>query len=156
MTLRPATPTDRDAIVAMAQHFMRFSHYGRILSAISLPGVTLLVEGVLKSAALPNANTFALVAEDDGGVFGMLGLIACPHPLSGDAYGEELCWWVEPTHRGARLVGPKMLARAEAWARERGLKFLKMVAPTNVPIVGRFYERAGYVAVETAYVKGLA
>lgn len=157
MTIRPAVLTDRDAILGMALRFMRESHYGTVITTVSVPGVTALIDSVLGLASDPDHGAaLAIVAEDDGGVFGMLGLVACPHPLSGEPYGDELCWWVDPVHRGALLAGPRLLQRAEAWARARGLKFLKMVAPIDQPVVGRFYQHAGYAPVEMAYVKGLA
>lgn len=82
---------------------------------------------------------------------GMLAIVMVPHPLSGKTFAEEIAWWVEPEHRKG-LIGPKMLRLAEEWATRNGANMVKMVAPAATS-VGMFYERSGYKAVETAYIK---
>lgn len=84
---------------------------------------------------------------------GMLAIVALPHPLAGGKVAEELAWWVEPEWRQG-LLGPKMLREAEAWATRNGAVMVKMVAPAGTD-VGEFYERIGYQAVETAYIKSI-
>jgi GNAT superfamily N-acetyltransferase len=90
---------------------------------------------------------------DPGGLVGMIALFCAPHPITGEPYADELCWWVEPAYRRGNL-GLKLLRCAERWATTKGATMLKMVAPEGTDI-GRFYERVGYRAVETAYQKRL-
>lgn len=94
-----------------------------------------------------------LVADAGDRLAGFLALVALPHPLTGQLYGDEIAWWVEPEYRRGR-VGPQLLVAAEQWARQMGCQSVKMVAPFK-STVGAFYERCGYTAVETAYAKQL-
>lgn len=86
-------------------------------------------------------------------IVGMLAIVKLNHPISGKPYAEEIAWWVEPEHQGMGS-GRMLLERAEAWARENGCSMVKMVAPAGSD-VGHFYEKQGYVVVETAYQKDL-
>jgi len=99
-----------------------------------------------------------LVAVDDvdaGALVGFIALAGGLNPFDGaNLLVEELAWWVEPTARRAGQVGARLLRAAEDWARAHGLDVLKMVAP-HQSRVARFYERYGYVPVETSYTKRL-
>jgi GNAT superfamily N-acetyltransferase len=88
-----------------------------------------------------------------GQLAGGIAVVELPNLITGDLYAEEVAWWVEPNRRGLRL-GPQLIAVAEEWATTRGLRSIKMVAPIPSQ-VGRYYERRGYVALETAYLKVL-
>lgn len=152
MTLRRATAEDKAAVVRMGLEFFKASPYAAILPGANEEGLARLVEFVIA----PSPTMLALLAVDDvDAPIGMLGMHVSPHPLNGQPYAEELVWWVEPGHRGARLAGPLLLEAGEAWAREAGAKLVKMIAPSDRERVGQFYERVGYQEIETCYVKVL-
>jgi GNAT superfamily N-acetyltransferase len=145
--IRPARDNDFNRLVTMGQRFVAESIYGRLfptLATSSIP-VQMMVELCEEQGAI-------FVAEVDGRVVGMIGLVlVIDHPLTGGKVVEELAWFVEPEHRKGR-VGPLLLGAAEAWTTTNGANVLKMVAPWGSD-VGRFLERRGYTAVETAYMK---
>lgn len=145
MTIRAATFADGQRIVEMAQRFLAVTAYGELLEPTTA-AIATLVSTVLEAGVI-------FVAEADGGLVGMIALVALVHPINGRRYAEELTWWVEPEYRRS-TIGPKLLGSAEDWARQNGCQGLKMVAPANSSI-GTFYERRGYVLVESAYHKSL-
>lgn len=99
---------------------------------------------------LIDGGGIVLVSERDGTLTGMIGAVRFVHPMSGQATVSEVFWWVEPEARGD---GVKLLKRVERWAREHGVERMTMIAPT--PEVGRLYNRLGYHATETSYVRTL-
>lgn len=90
------------------------------------------------------------VSEREGQLTGMLGAMIFPHPMSGQRTASDLFWWVEPEARGD---GVRLLKRMEQWAIAQGAERLMMAAPTAR--VGLLYERLGYRAVETSYVRSV-
>jgi GNAT superfamily N-acetyltransferase len=90
------------------------------------------------------------VSERTGAVTGMLGAVIFPHPMSGQRTASEMFWWVEPDSRGE---GIKLLKRMEQWAQAEGAERILMIAPTLA--VGHLYNRLGYTAIETSYVRTL-
>lgn len=144
MTIREATVADMDALIAMAMRFIDTSPvYSKLIrpSPAKLAGV---VHACLSMGAI-------FVAEVDDTVVGMLAVVALEHLFSDDRYVDEIVWWVEPRYR-LGTIGPRLLMRGTAWAKEQGVRFIKMVAPAGTD-VGEFYERCGYQAIETAYVR---
>ncbi len=149
-TIRPATLEDRDAIVTLAWHFAQSGIFDAWLGAATEASVVTITEAML---ATGDQACIAVAVDDAGGVFGVIALLELPNLISGERYADELVWWVEPEHRDC-LAGPALLTYAEDWARMRGVRFIKMVAPHR-STVGRFYARAGYRPVETVYAKVL-
>jgi GNAT superfamily N-acetyltransferase len=81
------------------------------------------------------------VADDDGHVVGML--TTYPH----EEYGWTLGMMVDRDRRGAG-IGGALLARAVAWARERGLPHLSLlVFPHNARALA-LYRREGFEEIE--------
>lgn len=141
--IREATPADRPRLVEMSQHFLDSTPYGKLLRPA--PGcIEQIVDLVFEHGQ-------SWVAEVNGAIVGMLGVLVLPHPVTGEDYVDEVAWWVEPEHRRG-TVGPRLLTHMERWAVLQGLHMVKMVAPAGTD-VGAFYERDGYLALETAYVK---
>jgi GNAT superfamily N-acetyltransferase len=99
------------------------------------------------------ATVLVAVDDSDDTVIGCFPIAAVPNLMTGEPIAEELTWFVDPSHRGLR-AGPKLLTAAIDWAMARGLKMLKMGAPAGSEL-GRFYEKHGFQAVETAYFKVL-
>lgn len=158
MTIRPATMADAARVKELVEHFMSQTSYGRILG-LARPGVleTLIEEviegvGVILLAEEPEVRAGEAIISQ-ALVVGMIALAALPHPVTGEAFVDELAWWVEPAWRGSS-IGPRLLRAAEEWTVQKGLHMLKMVAPAGTD-VGAFYRRSGYMEVETAWVKVL-
>lgn len=145
MTIRHATPDDVPRLVDMSRHFLASTAYGRLL----IPTTEQLEAFVV----LILTHGGALVAEVDGQVEGMIGVVALAHPITQELVAEEVAWWVEPDYRKG-TIGPRLLQAAEDWASVKGVTVLKMVAPAKSD-VGKYYERHGYTAFETAFVKVL-
>lgn len=148
MEIRRARVEDTAAIVGLCVHFTAATPYGALFAATPA-GIASLAAYIF--ALEPEAAIF--LAVEDGTPVGLIVLVAARLTGTEDAYADEIVWWVEPGHR-ARRAGPALLAAAEAWARGRGLRLIKMVAPIPSD-VGRFYERRGYLPIETAYAKHL-
>jgi GNAT superfamily N-acetyltransferase len=144
MRVREATHGDQARIIEMATRFLAESAYGRMFPADPAR------LGVLMTMCVQMGVIF--VAETEAGIVGMIALVSLTDPIGGVNYADEIAWWVEPAHRGG-MVGPRLVARAQNWVRVKGLAFLKMVAPADRPDVGAFYQRIGFEAVETAYIK---
>jgi ribosomal protein S18 acetylase RimI-like enzyme len=159
MTIRAATFADGPRIETMVRHFLDSTAYGTILHPTSAT-IEALVGAVLDQGVILVAEVavWTEVGSGKGGcpvptLVGMIAIVPLAHPISGERYGEELAWWVEPDYRRS-TIGPKLLGSAEDWSRQNGCQGLKMVAPANSSI-GTFYERRGYVLVESAYHKSL-
>jgi len=148
MTIRMAEATDVERLVELALEFLS-STPAYAWMRRSPPAVANLVIALLE---LDRAAI--IVAELDRVIIGGIALLASPHPTSGELWAEEVAWFVDPAHRGRRLVGPRLLVAAEDWALQKGVIMLKMVEPLP-GTVGRFYQHQGYRALETAWVKVL-
>lgn len=151
MIIRPATLLDRQDVRRLAIAFSYTPPYDQLFDEATrdaLPIVDLLYDLI----ALDRAAIF-LAIDAGGQVLGGLAICANINLMTGAAFADELCWYVEPAHRKGR-VGPYLLGAGEKWALEKRLGSIKMVAP-HPSTVGRFLERRGYVALETAYLKRL-
>lgn len=150
MRIREATRADMPAIERMALAFLGSTAYGKLFHATpaSLAVLASLLFNFGDRAAI-------LLAEDDTEVFGMLAIVAAPHPVSGEIYGDEVVWWIDPSRRGFMAAGPALLRAGEEWARSRNCYMIKMVAPYHASGVSRFLERSGYTPIETAHAKVL-
>jgi GNAT superfamily N-acetyltransferase len=147
--IRPATMADKARILELGAHFLRTAPYNRYLE----PDDEALERFFDLIIGLGDERGAILVAETDwGGIFGMLAIVAVPHPMTGAVYADEIAWWVEPGNRGDLRGGPRLLKAAEEWSLARGLKMIKMIAPAGTD-VGAFYERLGYVPIETVWGK---
>ena len=145
MTTRRAVRADLDTMVAMGREFLATVYPQRLADnpdALRALGEQLLArpDSVLFVAEVPHA-----------GVVGMIGMMVYPHPMSGERVASELFWWMDPAHRGAG--GVWLLRQAEAWAQVQGAELLQMIAPNRD--VAAFYERIGFTAIETTYLRRL-
>lgn len=146
MIIREARLTERRELLTMCLHFLDGTQYGAMFQVVPAA-----LEAVVDSVF---AQGVAVVAEVDGQLVGMLGALALEHPFSREVEMHELAWWVEPRYRSG-ACGPQMLGYLEHWTTTKGISVLKMVAPNDNPVVGRFLKRLGYRPVETAFVKVL-
>lgn len=146
LTTRHAAASDKSALVALGLRFLATVDTYKFLTPSR--------EALERAVDLSLDYGVVIVAELETRIVGMIGLLALPHPLTGEGYADEVAWWVDPEHRGALRAGPLLLGLAEEWAQGEGLSMVKMVAPLPSR-VGRFLERRGYWPIETAYVKRL-
>jgi len=143
--IRQATEADVPRLVTMGQRFARETGYARLIEVdpARLGGL------IRDTVASPAGVVF--VSENGSGITGLIALAIAPHPYSGEPTAFEMAWWVEPEARGA---GVRLLAAAEAWARDNGAASVQMVAPAGSEI-GRLYGRRGYAEVESSWSRRL-
>lgn len=142
--IRPATRADIPDIIDLGERHWRESRYGRWME----PNRAVMAE--LARALVATPDGLVLVDEREGAIVGMIGVAVTAHIYSGEPVMSELFWYAPPERRGS---GVRLLKRAEAWAKAKGVKHSAMIAPDER--VAAFYERMGYAALEINYIKPL-
>ena len=142
--IRHATPEDWPRIVEMATRFVAETRYSDFIE-ISQEQVESSLDAITNSP-----NSVVLVSGSDGHITGMIVVMICPHPFSGERIAYEVVWWVDPEARGD---GVRLLRAAEKFGKDSGAKKMNMVAPNDK--VAHFYERLGYEKVEVAFQRSL-
>lgn len=153
ITIRRATPGDHHELVRLASHFATtVEPYRTLFDGIDIRAQCDLVVQLLFDLG-EQAAIFVAVDADDVPYAG-IAIAENVNIITGERFADEITWWVEPDRRGGLRVGPQLMGAAELWATTRQLRSIKMVAP--IPsTVGKFYERAGYQAIEVSYRKVL-
>ena len=142
--VRLATPDDRVQVVRL----LRDAH----AAATSMPVPFSAPHAMaLADRHIAGGDLLALVLGDPAN--GVLLASAQDHPFGGAKYAMETAWWIAPDARGRSAMA--MLAAYERWARDQGCAFCQMAALVSFPQAGRLYERRGYTAVETHFMKPL-
>lgn len=148
--VRLATLLDREAVFALIPRLRAFGE-------VPLRGPEVLDAGERRTLTryftAPVEGTRLWVAEGDDGV------------LLGAAYGESLWdYFTEETHghlgilavashAARRGVGRALIQEVEAWARDRGFRFLTLNVFARNFDAREFYERDGFVEDTVRYVK---
>ena len=148
--IRPATENDMHSLIGMGRRFFQASGYGD-LAAFDRESFEVTLRHLIGGGGT------CLVAEKDGLVVGMAGALAYPFYFNAQhKTGQELFWWLNPEHRGG-LLGARLFAGLEAWAKDQGCSSFTMVALDAVrpEQVGGMYKRRGYRASEHTYIKEL-
>lgn len=140
--IRPAEPRDVAALVAMGGTFLRSTAYAALIA--DNPAQM----HALASHLIDADNGVVLVADHDGELTGMIGVLVTPHHLSGEPTAMEAFWWSTTPGDGLRL-----LKASERWARAQGAVAMQMVAPDDR--VGALYARMGYALIERGYLRRL-
>lgn len=144
--VREAREADAARLDELVQHFLAATPYHAAVE------VSPEQRGIVLARFLSGGfSGRILVAEREGVVVGLLGLLLFPNLLTGQITASDVLWWVEPTARGC---GRLMLEHGEAWARLHGAQVMHIVAWDN-PRLEAFYARLGYVKLETVYSKPL-
>jgi GNAT superfamily N-acetyltransferase len=107
------------------------------------------------SMFLNDGDGVIFVSRKDGEITGTIGGCKYPDPNSGEMLATEFFWFVNPESRGDGL---KLLKTFEKWAEEEGCKKVIMVhlSDSMPEKVKHIYERFGYKAAETHYIKEVA
>lgn len=144
--LREAVAADVPRLQQMFAEFVASTQYARYV------GNDPAYSSGLLERLIANDDGAIFVAERDGLVVGMLGLLVFQHPMSGRLVATEAFWWLDPAHRG---YGVYLLRRGERWAKGRGAQTLSLMAPADKPRVAEIYEAIGYERVEVTFQKSL-
>jgi GNAT superfamily N-acetyltransferase len=137
--IRPAIHSDVPVMVDL----------GRALCAESPRWCRLQFNGEKLAALLVNLidsrDGFAWVAVASGAVVGALIAILDEHWASNDLVAQELSLFVRQDARGA-IYAARLITVLDAWAEQRGAKWLQAGASTGVAIdrTAQLYERLGF------------
>lgn len=149
MEIREATPDDAPALEQLVAAFVEEPPYGVLFPDTPPEKVSALVRSIIN-----RDDTFVIVAEAEGQIIGTMAAVIVCHPLLGP-YADEVFWQIVPAWRAAVFnVAPLLLGTLHGWATAEGLGHIRMTAPAGSGL-GRFYERHGYVEVETSYAARL-
>lgn len=149
MIIRPMDPIDMPEMIEHGHTWWAETHFGK---HVSYDPSSLLA--VLRRSA---AEGLAIVAEQQFQVVGFICGITAPC-LANHAIlmGNEVFWWVHPSHRGSG-VGTKLLSAIESAAKTAGCAYWSMMCMQShdPERAGRIYEQAGYSWTERTYTKDL-
>ncbi|NJB80290.1 GNAT family N-acetyltransferase [Xanthomonas arboricola] len=145
--IRAAHEDDLPAILAMSRKFYATTSYA---------SMTPMDDHTVSDLVFQLMDSVMLVAELDGQVVGMVGLVVAPFMFNRNIRAAyEVVWWVEPEAQGAG-VGKALLAAVEPACVARGASAVVMVhLATSPPQASALYERMGYALSETCYTKNL-
>lgn len=143
---------DFDQILRMSKQFSKDSD---LIDSIGIDDVSLI--SFLKNL-VNSVGGFGLVADDDGKLVGMLGIMILPHVFNNNVLvAEEIAWWVDRDYRKKISIGMNMLRLAEEVMKGYGVKisFMKFLhkPELNPEILEKFYTRVGYKKLETTMMK---
>jgi len=142
MDVRFATAEDRDRVVTL----LRESHEA---AGFTFPFQSAYADQIFQQH-LASEKACVIVAGKPAQ--GVLMAVAFEHPFGAGRIAKETVWFVMPEARGRGAI--KMLDAYETWARSVGCVSVGMASlATND--VSSLYERRGYSAVETHFMKPL-
>lgn len=105
---------------------------------------------------LANPQAILLVIEHTGILRGMLGGLVYPHYFNAKQLaGQEVFLWVDPEYRFG--LGSQLMQRAEQAARDLGAVSWSMISLAEIrpEATARLYQRRGYRAAESVFIKAL-
>lgn len=147
-TIRKATLADVPAIVSMSAKFYATTSYAQ-WADFSPESVEALASNLVE-------NHVMLVAEVDGQVVGMVGLLVAPFLFNTERTGAyEVVWWVNPDAQG-QGAGKALLAAIEPACKDAGCHAIQMVhLSSSPPQAAAIYERMGYAHTESSFTRTL-
>lgn len=147
--IRNATLADMPVIVSMSERFYRTLPFVDWFDFSPATVETLTANLV--------SDHVMLVAEVEGRVVGMVGLVVIPFIFNTEhRSAHEIVWWVDPEHQG-NGTGKALLAAIEPACKEFGAEAIYMVHMANSPPqASALYERLGYEHIESSYAKPTA
>ncbi|MBS1818297.1 MAG: GNAT family N-acetyltransferase [Acidobacteria bacterium] len=136
VVIRSVEPSDADAVA-------------RLSGELGYPvAVERMAQRLASIAAMPDHAVF--VAETAGEVLGWIHVSAVAH-LQSEPRAEIGGLVITGTARGQR-IGARLVARAEAWAREHGFASILVRSQIARDDAHRFYLREGYERTKTSAV----
>jgi GNAT superfamily N-acetyltransferase len=149
VTIRPAAPVDRSAVLALADRLADFElPPGRTAREIQVADHHLFDA----QFARPSDDVLFLVAEEDGAILGTIFVNTHTDYFTKAtvAYVEVLAVAEAAAGRG---IGRALMGATEAWAREKGFGRVELAVFANNRRARAFYEHLGYSAETMRYVK---
>lgn len=146
MMIRDAKGEDFDALLAMGERFYNNTAYAAI-AGYEWDAAAALFDLLIRDGLL-------LVAEEESGLVGMVGLVIVPFMFNTRLRSaHEVVWYVDPDAR--RLgIGPALLKAVEPACREKGVDVIQMMnLATSNSATTRMYERMGFKHSESSYLK---
>lgn len=146
--IRVATQEDLRRIVEMSEKFYPHTSYW-IRSQIPFDPIAV---ATLASGMIDNGVFH--VAEHDGNVIGMIGLVVHPFIFNPEyIVAGEIIWWVEPEYWN-KGVGAQLLFSIEAPAHELGVRQIQMIDLVNSTVSAEaLYTKFGYNLTERIFTK---
>ncbi|MFL5578019.1 MAG: GNAT family N-acetyltransferase [Gemmatimonadaceae bacterium] len=154
VAVRPASLDDLDAVVALRIALLReHAHnpvYGRLRSDAPERARRLF------AAQLESAYEVTLLAERAATPVGILRCVdAAGSPLLHPAhYAYVASVYVVPAERRAGVLRA-LMAEAEAWSRDRGLREMRLHNAADNPLAGAAWQALGFDVVEVLRVRSL-
>jgi hypothetical protein len=143
--IRPSIGSDRLPVVAMLKRFHAASGFSFAFSAVH-------AEAQFK-AHHAGGDRLCLVLDIQDRPAGVLMAGIVPHPFAPIRMASELCWWIDPEHRGRPACA--MVIAYEAWAKAKGCTLISLAGLGSDPAPAAFYSRHGYTPAETHFCKTL-
>ena len=140
LRLRPAREEDAEALASL-------------MTQLGYPSDASQLRMRLQRAA-GDPHVRALVAEQGGGIVGMIGLMVFHAFMRDHPHGYITSLVVDESVRGGG-AGSTLLAAGEAWFKQRGVDKATLTSHLRREAAHRFYERRGYEFNGRRYVKSL-
>lgn len=151
MKVRRGKPEDIDAIRQLGKEFYAQTAYANSAKLSQTTVYTLL------SALLGDAGIVCVAEDDNGEIVGVILLALFPFPFNSKYLcATELAYYVTPEAQ-KQGVGKQLLGKAEQVAKQKGVKFLSMVALQSADPVSAeaVYNKLGYTKNEVVFTKDL-
>lgn len=153
MTVRKAVPTDKIRVIRLLRDAHKAAGFGDGRNPMQYAFTAAHAERAFL-AHTTSADAVCIVLDVAGRAEGVLMARCGDYELGDIRIAKETVWWIDPDHRG--VAADEMLAAYETWALGRGASVAGMAALSIAPRAGRLYERRGYAAVETNFLKSLS
>jgi hypothetical protein len=146
MIIRKAAVDDLPRLEALTQEFssaskhIRGFHFDRFCD--------------VWTTLLPSETGVVYLLCEGPAIYGLLGGVIYPDIYSRDLVATEFFWFVTSKHRGRGL---ELYCAFEAWAREKGARYIRMAYLCDLMPEGMkfLYEELGFEAIEVSYGKEL-
>jgi ribosomal protein S18 acetylase RimI-like enzyme len=150
MTVRPAAPSDRPSILALAPRLREGVAPWRDAAAVAVA-----VEGWVASSLdrSSDSNLAMIVAKLDGVVIGFVSVSERPHWAGDtDAYIGELVVSKDVEGRG---VGSQLVSAAIKWGRSKGYRRIAVATGAENRSARRFYASLGFEEEDVTFSAAL-
>lgn len=147
--IRLATPSDHNEIFRLLQQFYHEAPHRKYAEF----NADIVHSHITEFLQAPKLEKIVFLAEDVK-PFGLLAAGTVPVFFSLDVKrAYEIAWYVEEDKRHKRDA-IRLLDAYEYWAKQVGCKSIQVATMIN-PRLGEFYEKRGFHALETSYIKDL-